>query len=96
MDSLAIDLTHVVAIVVLGALLMVPVVGLTLRYTLPPILDAVARTRRAGPVMRAASGAAAEADGSGVARLPRPAPRRAPEAASAGGGATERAVAVSL
>lgn len=42
---LSIDLTVIVAIWIAGALLMVPVLGLTLRLAAPPIIEAMARAR---------------------------------------------------
>jgi hypothetical protein len=43
MYTLSIDITAIVAIWITGALLMVPVLGFTVRLVAPPIIEAMAR-----------------------------------------------------
>ena len=43
-----IDFTTLVVIWVIGAVVMVPLVGLTIRFAMVPLLDSIARVRRAG------------------------------------------------
>lgn len=69
MPTYSIDLTEIAAILVGGALLMIPVLGLTLRWTVPAILDAIDRAREKR--LAAAGWTAAErANGSDAPRSP--------------------------
>ncbi len=45
MDVLQIDVTAVVAILVGGLSVLIPIVGLTARVVIPPIVEAIARAR---------------------------------------------------
>lgn len=48
MPVMDVDITALVAIWMGGLILLVPLAGLTARFALEPVLDAVARVRRAG------------------------------------------------
>jgi hypothetical protein len=73
MDMFHINVTEIVTVLVTGALLMIPVLGWTLRTTLPPIIEAIGRARAERP--RSAD----RRDNGHSARSERPAdPRRAP------------------
>lgn len=48
MPGIDVDITTVVAIWMGGLILLVPLAGLTARFALKPVLDAVAGVRRAG------------------------------------------------
>lgn len=60
MEGMHIDVTEVAAIWMGGLLLLVPLLGLTLRFAVKPLLDSVARLREAGAA--AASEAISELD----------------------------------
>ena len=55
MGALNIDLTAIIAIWMGGLLLLVPMIGLTLRFGITPVLGALARYRRAAAVEQAAT-----------------------------------------
>ena len=48
MEVLHVDLTAIAAILVGGAALLVPIIGITLRLVVPPVADALVRVREAG------------------------------------------------
>jgi hypothetical protein len=56
MPSFYVNLADIVAVLVAGALLMVPVLGLTLRLTVPPIVESVARAKAGKPERQFAGG----------------------------------------
>jgi hypothetical protein len=72
MDMLYINVTEIVAVLVVGALLMVPVLGLTLRLALSSITDALGRGRaaRPEPTARAYSPHTHRHNGAGAERRP--------------------------
>ncbi len=45
MEALQIDLTAIAGILIGGLVLLIPVVGLTARLVIPPIIEAIARAR---------------------------------------------------
>jgi hypothetical protein len=60
METMSINWTAIAAIVVAGALLMVPVLGLTLRLVIPPVIEALARSRQPAAALTAGRPAAPE------------------------------------
>jgi hypothetical protein len=90
MTVLHINMTEVVAILIAGALLMVPVIGLTIRFTVPPIIDALGRSRPGKAAAAAPSPRPAAGGADGAARTARPRP------GSAVDGAPRELIAVDL
>ncbi len=45
MGALNIDVTAIVGILMAGAVLLIPILGLTARFVVPPIIEAVAQAR---------------------------------------------------